>query len=151
MAERTVTEGRSSESDFQKDLSLYTIIIHKCCSLVETYLSMTKDTVLAKLGQHVSATIPLTRISIFQVLGSVLFYNTHTELDEQEKRGFMYQFFYQWNKDCEKMERWLPRKLTVLRLTSILLRPTSALPASILLATTQLISLMVTMPHKTKE
>ena len=44
-----------------------------------------------------------------------------------------------------------PQKLIVLGLTPIILLPTSALPASISLAATQLISLMVTMTQKIKE
>ena len=38
---------------------------------------MMNDIVLAKLGQHVSAVITLTQITIFQVLGYALFYNPH--------------------------------------------------------------------------
>ena len=44
-----------------------------------------------------------------------------------------------------------PQKLIVLGLTPIILLPTSALPASISLATTQLISLMVTITQNIKE
>ena len=49
------------------------------------------------------------------------------------------------------MERWLPRKLTVLGLISILLLPTSDLTTSILLEMNQLISSIVIMTQQIKE
>jgi len=151
MVAKTVAEERSSESECRKALSLYMSILHNCRGLVDTYVPMMNDIVLAKLGQQVNADVPLTRIAIFQVLGSALFYNPQMELAELEKRGVTQQVFGQWTKDCEKMERWLPRKLTVLGLTSILLLPTSALPASISSAVPQLISSIVTMTQQMKE
>ena len=83
-------------------------IIHNCRCLVDTYVPMINGIMLAKLGQQVNADVPLIRISIFQVLGLVLFYNPHMELAELENRGVMQQVFGQWTKDCEKMDRWLP-------------------------------------------
>ena len=41
-------------------------IMNSCRGLVDTYLAMMKDIVLANLGHYVSAVIPLTRISILQ-------------------------------------------------------------------------------------
>ena len=49
------------------------------------------------------------------------------------------------------MDVWLPRNLTVLGLTYILLLPTLALLASILLVVTQIISYMETMAKEMKE
>ena len=89
-------------------------ILHNCHVFVDTYLPMMNSTVLANMGQHVSAAIPLTPISILQVLRLALLYNPHLELSEQGKRGVTHQVFCQWNKCCEKMEIWLPRKWTVL-------------------------------------
>ena len=106
-------------------------IIHNQHSLVDNYLPMMNVIVLTNLGQHGSATIPQTRIIIFQVLGLALFYNPYLELSEHEKRGFTQQVFGQLTKEFEKMEIWLPNNLIVTGLTYILLIPTSALPASI--------------------
>ena len=69
---------------------------------------MINGIMLAKLGQQVNADVPLTRISIFQVLGLVLFYNLQMELAELESRAVTQQFFGHCTKDCEKMDRWLP-------------------------------------------
>ena len=125
-------------------------IMHNCCGLVGTYLLIINGIVFTKLGRHVSSAIPLTRITIFQVLGSEFFYNPQPELAEQENRCVTQQCFGQWTKHCEKTEMWFSRNLTVLRLTSVLLLTTSALPASILVAATHLISYMVNMTHKMK-
>ena len=73
------------------------------------------------------------------------------ELAELENRGVTQQVFGQWTKDCEKMEIWPPLKLTVLGLTSILLLPTSALPAFIFSAVPHLISSIVIMTQQMKE
>ena len=49
------------------------------------------------------------------------------------------------------MEIWIPRKSTLPGLRYILILPTSALPASIFLATNHIISSMVTMAQQIKE
>ena len=54
---------------------------------------MMNNITLAKLGKHGSATMPLTGITIFQVLGSVIFYNPQVELSEQDNRGVMQHVF----------------------------------------------------------
>ena len=151
MLVKNVTEERSSGSEFQNTLSLYMSILHNFRGLFETYLPSMNIILLDRLGKNVSAEIPLTRIAIFHVFISVLFYNPQMELAEQEKRVVTPQVSSQWTKDSENIERWLPQKLTVLVLTSIILLPTSALHASIFLAATQLISLMVTMTQQMKE
>jgi len=151
MVAKTVAEERSSESECRKALSLYMSILHNCRGLVDAYVPMMNDIALAKLGQQVSAENPSTRIAVYQVLGSALYYNPQLELAELEKRGVTGQVFAQWTKDCEKMEKWLPRKLTVLGLTSILLLPTSSLPASVGQSIPQLIAAVVTMTERMKE
>ena len=65
--------------------------------------------VLANLWQHASYAIPLTWIAKFHVLGLLLFYNTYLEFYEQEKKGVTQQGFRHWTKDCENMDRWLPK------------------------------------------
>ena len=52
---------------------------------------MINNIVLTKLGKQVNSYVTLTWIAIFQVLGSVIFYNTQMELVELEKRGIMQQ------------------------------------------------------------
>ena len=61
-------EERSYDSECRNTLFLYIVIIHNCCNLVGIYLTIMNNIALANLGQNVSAAIPLTRISIFQVL-----------------------------------------------------------------------------------
>ena len=56
---------------------------------------MITNIVLAKLGQHVSAVIPLTWIIIFQLLGLALFYHPQQELAKKEKRGIIQPVFGQ--------------------------------------------------------
>ena len=112
--------------------------MHNYRGLVEKYLPMMNNIVLAKMGQHVSASIPLTWINIFQVLILALFYNTYLGLDEKDNRGVIQQDFGHWTNDYENMYSWLPKKITVLVLTSIILLPTSALTSSILVAAAQL-------------
>ena len=58
-------EERSYDSECRNALLLYIIIIHNCRTIVGIYLPITNNITLAKLGQNA---IPLTRISIFQVL-----------------------------------------------------------------------------------
>ena len=148
---KTVSEERSSENEVRKALSLYMTILHCCRGMVDNYLPAMNDIVLAKLGQQVNSDVPLTRIAIFQVIGSALHYNPQLELAELEKRGVTQQVFTQWMKDAEKMERWLPRKLTVIGLTSVLHVPTSMLPATVSSSIPQLVSAAVTMAERMKE
>ena len=70
-------------------------IMHNWHGLVCTYLPMITNIVLAKLGQHVSAVIPLTWIIIFQLLGLALFYHPQQELAKKEKRGIIQPVFGQ--------------------------------------------------------
>lgn len=147
---KTVAEERSSESESRKALSLYMSILHNCRGQVDLYLPMMNDIALAKLGQQVTAEIPLTRIAIYQVLGSALYYNPQLELAELEKRGVTQQVFSQWIKDSEQMDRWLPRKLTVLGLTSILQLPASSFPPSVASSIHHLISVVVKMTEAMK-
>ena len=79
MAAKTAAEERSSESEYQKALSLYMRIIHSCRGLVDTYVPMMNYIVLSKLGHQVNADVPLTRIAIFQVSVLAIFYNLQME------------------------------------------------------------------------
>jgi hypothetical protein len=139
IAAKTVTNDRASESECRYALSLFMTILHNCPGKVDGYIPFMNEIALGKLGQQVNTEIPLTRFSIFQVLGSALYYQPQLELMELEKRSVTQQVFTQWIIDADKMERWLPRKLTVLGLSSILSLPTSTLPASIISLLPQLI------------
>ena len=75
MVANNVAEECSFESKWWKTLLLYISILHTICVLVDTYLHIMNGFVLSRLGQHVSAAIPLTHISTFQVLVLELFYN----------------------------------------------------------------------------
>ena len=151
MVAKTVTNDRASESECRYALSLFMSILHNCPGKIDMYIPIINEISLGKLGQQVNAEIPLTRVSVYQVLGSALYYNPQLELVELEKRGVTQQVFAKWTKDAEGMDRWLPRKLTVLGLSAILTIPASALPPSIASAVPQLIDSVVRMALKLKE
>ena len=83
-------------------------IMNNCRVLVDTHLTIMNNIMLANMGQHISAAIPLNRIAIFQVLRSSILYNTLLELAEQENMDSTQQVFGLWNKHCEDMEVWIP-------------------------------------------
>ena len=83
-------------------------ILHNCCGLVETYLTMMNYIVLDKLGHHVSATTPLTCINIFHVLILAIFYNPHMELYEQYNRGVTQYVFYNGTRTMRKWRYGYP-------------------------------------------
>lgn len=151
MVAKTLTNDRASENECRHSLSLFMCILHNCPGKVDGYVPFMNDVVLGKLGQQVNAEVPLTRISIYQVLGSALYYQPQLELMELEKRGVTQQVFSKWMEDAEGMDRWLPRKLTVLGLASILALPTSSLPPSIATSLPPLIHTVVKMSLKLKE
>jgi hypothetical protein len=151
MVAKTVTNDRASESECRYALSLFMSILHNCPGKVDAYIPIINEISLGKLGQQVNAEIPLTRVAIYQVLGSALHYNPQLELVELEKRGVTQQVFAKWMKDAETMDRWLPRKLTVLGLSSILSIPAASLPPTIQASIPQLIDAMVRMSLALKE
>jgi len=151
MVAKTLTNERASESECRHALSLFMCILHNCQGQVDRYIPFMNDVTLGKLGQQIKAEVPLTRISIYQVLGSALYYNPQLELVELEKRGVTQQVFSQWMIDAEKMDRWLPRKLTVLGLASILTLPTNVLPQPIANSLPPLIHTVVKMSLALKE
>ena len=131
MVTKTVTNDRASEMECRYALSLFMCIMHNCPRQVDAYLPFFNEISLGKLGQQIQAKSALTRISVYQVLGSALYYNPQLQLAEMEKRAVTGQVFAKWLQDVEQMEKWLPRKLTVLGISSIFLLPTSAMPQSI--------------------
>ena len=151
MASKTITNDAASEIECRYALSMFMGILHNCLGKVDAYIAFINEIVLGKLGQQVNEQIPLTRISIYQVLGSALYYNPQLELVELEKRGVTQQVFGKWIADTEAMDRFLPRKLTVLGLTSILTLPTTAMPASVAASLHQLIHVAATTALKIKE
>lgn len=151
MVAKTVTNDRASESESRFALSLFMSILHNCHGRVDAYIPFINEITLGKLGQQVNAEVPLTRISIYQVLGSALYYNPALELMELEKRGVTQQVLGRWIKDTEHMDRWLPRKLTVLGFAAILALPTSSLPQNIGQAIPQLIDTVVKLALLLKE
>lgn len=72
-------------------------------------------------------------------------YNPQLEIQELEKRAVTSQVFAQWILDSKKMEKWLPRKLSVLGLSSVLHLPTSSLPVTLSSFLPQLITTAVDM------
>jgi hypothetical protein len=151
MAAKTLTNDRASESECRHALSLLMCILHNCPGKVDNYIPFMNEIVLGKLGQQVQSEIPSTRISIYQVLGSALYYNPQLELAELEKRGVTQQVFTKWMTDAESIDRWLPRKLTVLGLSSILTMPTSTMPPTMAKALAQLIHTVVKMALALKD
>lgn len=148
---KTVQEDRSSESEARKALSLYMSVLHNCTGRVDEYLPTIIDVVLGKLGQQVNNEVPLTRLMIFQVLGSALYYNPQLTLAEFEKRTCTHQVFTQWMKDVDDMDKWLSKKMTVLGFSSVLRLPTSSLPQSVGSLIPQIITTVVNVTAKMKE
>jgi len=148
---KTVTNDRASESECRYALSLFMSLLHNCHSKIDMYIPIINEICLGKLGQQVNADVPLTRISIYQILGSALHYNPQLELVELEKRSVTQQVFAKWMKDAGDMDRWLPRKLTVLGLSSIMTIPVATLPPSISSSLPQLIDSVVRMAIALKE
>lgn len=146
MVAKTVTNERSSESECRHALSLFMGVLHNCHGKVDGYISTINEIILGKLGQVVNSDVPLTRISIYQVLGSALYYNPQLELAELEKREVTQQVFQKWMADAETKDmadRWLPRKLSILGLSSILAIPAASLPAPIQTSLPSLIDFMI--------
>ena len=148
---KTIATDSVSEPECRYALSLFMSILHSCPGQVDNYVAMINEIALGKLGQQVNSEVAWTRIAVYQVLGSALYYNPELELQELEKRGVTQQVFGKWMKDAKDMDRWLPRRLTVLGLASILKIPTSSLPQSVGNALPQLIAAMVTISIQLKE
>lgn len=151
MVAKTVTNDRASESECRQSLGLFLSVLHSCPGFIDNYIPVVNEVVLGKLGQQINEEVSTTRVAIYQVLGSALYYNPALELAQLESRGVTQQVFSKWMKDAESMEKWLPRRLTVLGLTAILSLPTSSLPASVAGAVPQLIIACVNMTIKLKE
>mmetsp|Transcript_6964 Transcript_6964/g.17011 ORF Transcript_6964/g.17011 Transcript_6964/m.17011 type:complete len:336 (+) Transcript_6964:70-1077(+) len=146
MVAKTVTNERSSESECRHALSLFMGVLHNCQGKVDGYISTINEIILGKLGQIVNSDVILTRISIYQVLGSALYYNPQLELAELEKREVTQQVFQKWMEDAatkDMSDRWLPRKISILGLSSILLIPAASLPAPIQSSLPALIDFMI--------
>lgn len=151
MVAKTVTNDRASEGESRQALGLFLSILHSCPGAIDNYIPVINEVVLGKLGQQINEEVAITRIAVYQVLGSALYYNPALELSELEKRGVTQQVFATWMKDAESMEKWLPRRLTILGLTSILSLPIASLPATIGSAVPQLIAACAAMTIKLKE
>lgn len=139
MVTKTLTNDRASEIECRFALSLFMTILHNCIGKVDQFLPFVNELALGKLGQQISAQQALTRISVYQVLGSALYYNPQLELVEMERRGVTGQVFLKWLQDIQHMEKWLPRKMTVLGISSIFKLPTQALPQAIVAILPQLL------------
>lgn len=148
---KTLQEDRASENEMRKALSLYMSLLLNCKGMLDNYLPMINDHVLTKLGQQASSENPLTRISLFIVIAAALYYNPQLELAELEKRGVTLQVFLQWLKDSEEMERWLPRKITVVGLCCVLQMPTPTLPVAVGNLIPQLVATVTSLTGKIEE
>jgi importin-7 len=145
MVAKTVANDRASETECRYALSLFMCILHNCPGKVDAYIPFINEVALGKLGQQVNLESPTTRISIYQVLGSALYYQPQLELIELEKRGVTQQVLAKWIADGEKMDRWLPRKISVLGFASLLTIPLAAMPQSVVSVIPQLLDSMVRM------
>lgn len=151
MVAKTVANERASEVECRYALSLFMCILHNCSGKVDQYIPFFNEVALGKLGQQVNTEAPSTRISVYQVLGSALYYHPELELVELEKRGVTQQVLGTWISDAKKMDRWLPRKISVLGLSSILKIPMATLPPSVTSAIPQIIDTVVRMALLLKE
>jgi hypothetical protein len=150
---KTISNDRSSESECRQAMGLFLSILHSCPGQVDGYLTILNSLVLGKLGQQVNSETASTRIAIFQVLGSALHYNPVLELAELESRGVTEQVFTTWIKDAQASmkDKFLPRKLTIMGLASILNVPPPNMPTSISTAIPALITQVVYMSIQLKE
>jgi importin-7 len=151
IAAKTVTNDRASESECRYALSLFMCVLHNCPGKIDAYIPLINDISLGKLGQQINMEASLTRVSIYQVLASALYYNPHFELLELEKRGVTSQVFSKWLQDVETLDRPLPRKLSVLGFASILTLPTSQMPPSVVSSIPQLVEVTVKLALKLKD
>ena len=94
MVANTVSEDLSSDYDLRKGLSLYMRILHNSCGPFDIYPPIMNNIEFKNMGDHVSSVIFLTCITISQLLGSVIFYNTHIKFSEQYNRGVTQQVFF---------------------------------------------------------
>jgi importin-7 len=151
MVAKTVANDRASEVECRYAFSLFMCILHNCPGKVDAYIPFINEVTLGKLGQQVNSESTKTRISIYQVLGSALHYQPQLELIELEKRGVTQQVLVKWIQDSQTMDRWLPRKLTVLGFSSILQIPICALPPSVTSIVPQLLETTVRLAIALKE
>jgi hypothetical protein len=153
MVTKTITNERSSESECRYALSLFMCILHNCPGKVDQYIPFMNEVVLGKLGQLFKDKLdaPATRHSIYQVIGSALYYNPQIELQELEKRGVTQQVLTTWITDSESMDRWLVRKITVLAFSAILAIPMASLPPSVTSFAPQLLHTAVRLALALKE
>ncbi len=148
---KTVQEDRSSESEQRKALSLCMSVLHNCAGRVDGYIPAINDIVLAKLGQQADAENPMTRHVIFQVLGSVIYYNPELALLELEKRGVTARVVGQWTGEVDAMDTHISRKMSLLGLLSILRIPTSSLPPHVCIAIPDIIAMCAKLAARMKE
>lgn len=148
---KTVQEDRSSESEQRKALTLYMSVLHNCTGRVDSYIPIINDVVLAKLALLIDVENSATRHVLYQVLGSLLFYNPELELHELDKRGVTSQVFAQWMKEVDGMDGWLTRKMTVLGFLSMLRIPASTLLPHVGTMLPNIISMSVKLAAKMKE
>ena len=148
---KTFQEDRASENEARKALSLYMSLLLNCKGMLDNYLPMINDHVLTSLAKQASAQTPATRISLFVVLAAAMFYNPQLEIAELEKRGVTQQVLTQWLKDCAEMDKWLPRKISVVGLCSILQMPTPTLPQSVGNMIPQIVAMMTDLTGKIEE
>jgi hypothetical protein len=70
---------------------------------------------------------------------------------ELEKRGATKSVLTQWVQDAEKMDKWLPRKITVVGFCRMLQMPPASLPPSVLEMIPNIISMITTLTGKIEE
>eukprot|EP00529_Nitzschia_sp_RCC80_P003831 CAMPEP_0113510620 /NCGR_PEP_ID=MMETSP0014_2-20120614/38237_1 /TAXON_ID=2857 /ORGANISM="Nitzschia sp." /LENGTH=1078 /DNA_ID=CAMNT_0000406591 /DNA_START=56 /DNA_END=3292 /DNA_ORIENTATION=+ /assembly_acc=CAM_ASM_000159 len=148
---KTVTNDRASETECRYALSLFMCLLHSLPNKIDVYIPIINEIVLGKLGGVLNSETPHTRIAVYQVLGSALYYNAVLELAELEKRSVTTQVFTKWMEDAVNFDRWLPQKLTVLGVSSIMMIPTTAMPPVINQAIPSLMDAACKMALKMKD
>jgi hypothetical protein len=161
MVAKTVGEDRSSEIECRKAFSLFLSILLNCKGItgadgvtVDAYIPMLNDLVLAKLAS-LSTDQPLTRATCWSVLGAAFYYNPVLQLQQLEARQVTSQLLTQWMTDVSTtpvmQEKWMPRKLTVLGWSSLLLAlPTTQMPPTVQTVLPQLLTMLLHTVHQMK-
>jgi hypothetical protein len=148
---KTLQENRAATSEIRKALSLYMSLMLNCRGMVDNLLPIINDQVIMRLAQEATDEIPTNRIALFIVIATAFYYNPQLELVKLEERGATQQILTQWLSDAEQMDKWLPRKLTVVGLCSILQLPSSSLPQSVGNMIPNIISTITSMTSKIEE
>jgi len=118
IVKKVLENDAAGEVECRKSLVILASILINCKGAVDEYLPIANHLLLTKLETTSKDQIPLTRVSIFQVLGCAFFYNAELQMQEFEKRnnnnvlmgGVVMEAWYRDISDISK--KWLATKVS---------------------------------------